>query len=176
MKRMFMGLALCSALALPSAFAVANEALDAAAQKVQGDVAADPTNAESIAQASLLLACPSDQPGLNFDCQDAETAEAIATAAIQGLVDSGMSGPDLAQEAGEIASALFALLPNDLQDGVAAAIANATPDPSDNAQVIAEAADGVQTAGPGGPFGNRRGRPLSRVPSFVQLPAAASPN
>ena len=139
--------------------------LEQISQQAQAACVAAPANADAIAQASLVLAGTTP-----------EAAAAIARASIQCLIDAGVEGPAFVQEVAEITAALFALLPEEAQDPLAQVIADATPDTSDDAQVIAEAAAGIETAGPLIPFGNRRARPLSRVPSFVQLPTAASPN
>ncbi|MEM8731891.1 MAG: hypothetical protein AAGF79_18420 [Pseudomonadota bacterium] len=132
---------------------------------VRAAVECSPANGEGIARAGLLLlnAAPGQAPG-------------IADTAVQGLVDAGVDNAVIARESAEIASALFALVPPATQGPVAEAIAQATPDTTDTAGTIVEAADGIETAGPLLPFGDRRARPLSRVPSFVQLPTAASPN
>lgn len=124
-----------------------------------------PADSDAIARAGFLLLG-----------SDPAVAPTIAEAAIQGLIDANVDAALLARESVEIATALFALVPEAEQLRIAAAIAAATPDTTDSAQSIAEAANGIETAGPLLPFGDRRARPLSRVPSFVQLPTAASPN
>lgn len=132
---------------------------------VQAAVESSPAQSETIVRAGFLLL------GGN-----AANAPALAAAGIAGLKNAGVSGAVQAREAAEIASVLFALVPEESQQSIAQAIADATDDPTDTAQTVAEAASGIETASAILPFGDRRARPLSRVPSFVTLPGAASPN